>query len=286
MAGAGVLVAASTDSILEVAPFHTHFDVLGVLGALVLLYEYGVRRLAPIYAPRGETVIGPRQRIAFYSGIVFLYLVSSWPIHDIGESSLFMFHMVEHLVFGLIAPPLLLVGTPWWLIRLAVRPILPVLKILTKPFVALALFNGMLGLIHVPGVLNLMLENEFAHFGLHAILLLTGILMWWPILGPIPDIPQLPPFLRMGYVFLQSLVPTIPATFLTFGETPLYPAYETFPRLWGISALDDQIMAGLIMKLGAGLLLWGYIAWIWFSWWYDEQRYTNPTPRISTLDRG
>ncbi|MDJ0924976.1 MAG: cytochrome c oxidase assembly protein [Acidimicrobiia bacterium] len=270
----------TADSILDVAPFHTHFDVLGVLLALVLLYEYGLRRLAAFHAPRGEVVVTRKQRIAFYAGIVSLYLVSSWPVHDIGENSLFMFHMVEHLVFGLIAPPLLLVGTPWWLIRLAVRPVLPVLKVLTKPLVALALFNGMLGLIHAPAVLNLMLESELAHFGLHAVLFLTGILMWWPVIGPIPDIPQLPPFLRMGYVFLQSLVPTIPATFLTFGENPLYPVYETFPRLWGISALDDQVLAGLIMKLGAGILLWGYIAWIWFSWWNDEQRYSNPTPRI------
>ena len=166
------------------------------------------------------------------------------------------------------------------LIRLVVKPILPVMRVLTKPFVALALFNGMLGLIHVPAVLNLMLDSELAHFGLHAVLFLTGILMWWPVLGPIPDIPQLPPFLRMGYVFLQSLVPTIPATFLTFGETPLYPVYETFPRLWGIPALDDQVLAGLIMKLGAGILLWGYIAWIWFSWWNEEQRYSSPTPRV------
>jgi putative membrane protein len=279
---AGLLAATTTDSITEVAPFHLHLDVLGVLGAIVLFYEYGVRRLAEFHAPRGEIVVTQRQRIAFYTGILFLYLVSSWPVHDVGENSLFMFHMVEHLVFGLIAPPLLIAGTPWWLIRFVVKPILPILKILTKPLVALALFNGMLGLIHAPGVLNLMLESELAHFGLHAILLLFGILMWWPILGPIPDIPQLPPFLRMGYVFLQSLVPTIPATFLTFGETPLYPVYETFPRLWGVSALDDQVMAGLIMKLGAGLLLWGYIAWIWFSWWNEEQRYSNPTPRIRT----
>ncbi len=259
-----------------------HLDVIGVLAAMVLFYEYGLRRLAPLHAPRGEVVVTKGQRRAFYAGIISLYAVSSWPVHDIGENSLFMFHMSEHLVFGLIAPPLLLSGTPWWLTRLLVKPILPALRILTKPFVALALFNGMLGLIHAPAVLNLMLRNEFAHFGLHAILFVFGIFMWWPILGPIPDIPQLPPFLRMGYVFLQSLVPTIPATFLTFGETPLYPIYETFPRLWGISALDDQVLAGLIMKLGAGLLLWGYIAWIWFSWWNDEQKYANPTPRVTT----
>jgi cytochrome c oxidase assembly factor CtaG len=172
-----------------------HLDVIGVLGAAVLLYEYGIRRLAEFHAPRGEVVVTRGQRYAFYAGILSLYVVSSWPVHDIGENSLFMFHMSEHLVFGLIAPPLLISGTPWWLIRLVVKPVLPVLRVLTKPLVALALFNGMLGLIHVPGVLNLMLENEFAHFGLHFVLFLTGILMWWPILGPIPDLPQLPPFL-------------------------------------------------------------------------------------------
>ncbi|MDX2342578.1 MAG: cytochrome c oxidase assembly protein [Acidimicrobiia bacterium] len=276
-----LLAAADSVRISDVTPFHLHLDVVGVLGAMVVLYEYGLRRLAPIHAPRGEVVVTSGQRKAFYAGILSLYVVSTWPVHDIGESSLFMFHMSEHLVFGLVAPPLLLAGTPWWLIRLAVKPVLPVLKIVTKPLVALALFNGMLGLIHVPAVLNLMLENEFAHFGLHGILFVTGIFMWWPILGPIPDIPQLSPFMAMGYLFLQSLVPTIPATFLTFGQSPLYPIYETFPRLWGISALDDQIMAGLIMKLGAGFLLWGYIAWIWFSWWNDEQRYNTATPRVS-----
>ena len=280
--GGVLLAAAESVRISDVTPFHLHLDVIGVLGAMVVLYEYGLRRLAPIHAPRGEVVVTPGQRKAFYAGMLSLYVVSTWPVHDIGENSLFMFHMTEHLVFGLVAPPLLIKGTPWWLIRLAVKPVLPMLKIVTKPIVALVLFNGMLGLIHVPAVLNLMLENEFAHFALHGILFLTGIFMWWPVLGPIPDIPQLPPFLRMGYLFLQSLVPTIPATFLTFGESPLYPVYETFPRLWGISALDDQIMAGLIMKLGAGFLLWGYIAWVWFSWWNDEQRYTSDTPRVGS----
>ena len=275
-----ILAAADSPGIFDVTPFHMHLDVVGVLAAMVILYEYGLRRLAPLYAPRGEVVVTRGQRWAFYAGILSLYVVSTWPVHDIGENSLFIFHMSEHLVFGLVAPPLLLSGTPWWLIRFVVKPVLPALRIVTKPFVALALFNGMLGLIHAPAVLNLMLRSEPAHFGLHAILFITGIFMWWPIIGPIPDIPQLPPFLRMGYVFLQSLVPTIPATFLTFAETPLYPVYETFPRLWGISALDDQVMAGLLMKLGAGILLWGYIAWIWFSWWNDEQRYTNPTPRV------
>ena len=56
----------------------------------------------------------------------------------------------------------------------------------------------------------------------------------------------------MLYLFLQSLAPTIPASFLTFGDHLLYPVYGTFPRIWGIGALTDQLIAGLIMKLVGG----------------------------------
>jgi putative membrane protein len=77
----------------------------------------------------------------------------------------------------------------------------------------------------------------------------------------------------MGYLFLQSLVPTIPASFLTLGSQPLYPIYEELPRLWGLSAMSDQVIAGLIMKIIGGLIIWGFIAWVFFSWWNDEQKY-------------
>jgi putative membrane protein len=121
-----------------------------------------------------------------------------------------------------------------------------------------------------------MLRSEPLHFVIHAVLFTTAIMMWWPVVAPLPDLPQLSPFGKMGYLFLQSLVPTVPASFLTLGDTPLYPIYETFPRLWGISAHTDQVVAGLIMKLGGGLILWAFIAAVFFSWWAEEQRYGNP----------
>jgi putative membrane protein len=96
--------------------------------------------------------------------------------------------------------------------------------------------------------------------------------MWWPVLGPIPDLPKLTPLMGMGYLFLQSLIPTIPASFLTFADEPVYEIYETLPRLWGLSALDDQLIAGLIMKIGGGAVLWTAIAVIFFRWAFEEER--------------
>ena len=278
------ILAQSGTSLGELVEFHAHLDVIGIAAALLIGYFYGLRVLADRYAPRGEVPVTVSQKRLFVSGVLLLLVVSSYPIHDIGEQSLFMFHMVEHLVVALVVPLLLLKGTPWWLLRALLRPVLPVVKLLTRPMVALFLFNATLGLLHAPGIVEAMLTNDFFHFGAHFAVFFTGILMWWPVLGPIPDTPQLPPFHRMGYLFLQSLVPTVPASFLTLGDQPLYKIYETFPRLWGISAHTDQVLAGFIMKFGGGLFLWAAITWVFFSWYNEEQRYgLVPTDRNQQL---
>jgi putative membrane protein len=89
----------------------------------------------------------------------------------------------------------------------------------------------------------------------------------------------------MFYLFLMSLVPTVPASFLTFGHTVLYRFYETAPRIWPIDALTDQRIAGLIMKLVGGFLLWVVIAWYFFKWFSVEEREGVDVLEWSKLDR-
>lgn len=257
---------------LEAFPFHIHWDILGVAVALVVGYLYGVRVLAARHAPPGQPAVTRRNIAWFTTAIVLFLLVEAWPVHDIAEGSLFSFHMTEHMVLALIFPPALLKGVPWWLMRLVVRPILPALRFLTRPLIAILFFNAVLALIHAPSVLDAMLDNQAAHFGLHALLVISALLMWWPVIGPIPDLPKLRPELAMGYLFVQSLVPTIPASFLTFANGVVYQAYETMPRLWGITAINDQLVAGLIMKIGGGIILWTAIAVIFFRWAAEEER--------------
>jgi putative membrane protein len=258
--------------------FHLHLDVLGIIVALGIGYEYGIRRLAPRYCPSDERPVTVWQRVSFYAGLTLMFLVSTWPFHDIAEQRLFIFHMTEHLVIAFVAPPLLLLGTPWWLMRVVVSPIMPVVKVLTRPVVALVVFNAWLAFLHVPSVVVAMDTNSYFHFLAHTILFVTAIMMWWPVIDPIPDTHTLTPFGKMGYLFLQGIVPNIPASFMTLGTTPLYANYAEFPRLWGIDVMTDQIIAGLIMKIGGTLWLWGWIAWIWFSWYFEEQKYeTGPT---------
>jgi putative membrane protein len=85
--------------------------------------------------------------------------------------------------------------------------------------------------------------------------------------------------MQMLYLFLQTILPTVPASFLTFGSKPLYSFYETVPRLYGWTALSDQQVAGLIMKLGGGFYLYTIIAVIFFRWNRDEER-AERQPRV------
>ena len=158
-------------------------------------------------------------------------------------------------------------------------------RFLTRPLVALLLFNGFLLFTHWPAVVAASVGSEPLHFLLHVAVVGTAMIMWWPVVSPLPEMPPLAAPLQMLYLFLQSLVPTIPASFLTFGRSPLYPVYAAFPRLGGIDVLTDQLMAGLTMKIVGGFILWGVIAAIFFRWAAREERDGMDALRWRDVDR-
>jgi putative membrane protein len=136
---------------------------------------------------------------------------------------------------------------------------------------ALIIANGVLLFTHWPEVVALSVGSELAHFLLHALLLGSAIVMWWPVVSPLPELPPISRPAQLLYLFFQSLAPTIPASFLTFGTEPLYAVYATFPRIWGLDPLTDQLIAGLVMKLVGGAILWVVIASIFFRWAREER---------------
>jgi putative membrane protein len=149
----------------------------------------------------------------------------------------------------------------------------------------LVIFNVVLVFTHWPLIVNASLHSGWTHFGLHTLLFLSSLIVWMPIVSPLPEIPRLQPVLRMAYLFAWSVVPTVPASFLTFGSAPLYKFYEHVPHLYGLSTLQDQQAAGLIMKIGAGLLLWMIIAVVFFRWAAEEDRANTPRRGIDEMER-
>jgi putative membrane protein len=235
----------------------------------------------------GEAPASRGQVTAFVLGILTMWIAADWPIHELAEERLFSVHMIQHLLLSLVGPPLVLMGTPGWLFRAVVRPrwLFAVVRTLSRPIPALLLFNTYIAFSHWPPVVNVQVSSEPAHFGLHAVLVGTALLMWMPVLSPVAEIPRLHYPGQMLYLFAQSIVPTVPASFLTFADTPLYPFYGEAAGLAGLDAVTDQRIAGLVMKLVGGLILWGFIAVLFFRWHRQEELGGSDEPVWQDVER-
>jgi putative membrane protein len=112
---------------------------------------------------------------------------------------------------------------------------------------------------------NLAVENGPFHYLMHTLFVGTALLAWTPVCGPLPELRTTPP-VQMLIVFSMSIIPTIPAAFLTAAENPIYSAYDHPPRLWGITVMGDQQFAGAVMKVLEGAYLWAIIIVMLLRW--------------------
>ncbi len=252
--------------------WHPHPEVWALVAVLLAGYFWALRALGARHVEPVEFAATRRQKTWFVLGCAAILGSADWPMHELSENYLYSAHMIQHMILTFAAAPLLMLGTPPWLWRLLLSSprVLSTVRAITRPLIALAVFNAVLVFTHWPLIVTSSVRTEGVHFSLHLLLFSSALVMWTPVLSPLLELPRLSYPGRMLYLFLQSLVPTIPASFLTFGSQPLYHVYEGFPRLWGISAHTDQLVAGLIMKIVGGFILWGVIAVLWFRWWSLE----------------
>ena len=244
-----------------------HLDVILICILLEAAYLYAVTQMKTGLSEARR--VTKRQVVLFSLGVLAIYVAGGSPLHDLAENYLATAHMMQHVLLTLVAAPLLLAGVPGWLWQamLRVPGVLRVAKPLTRPVLAFAIFNAALLLIHLPPTIDLQLRVHVFHLLMHATLVGTALLMWWPILSPIPELPRLNPPLQMAYLFLQSMLPAIMASFITFSDTVVYSFYEDAPRIWNWTALDDQQVAGGSMKLSGTLILWSYMTVVFFRWY-------------------
>lgn len=248
--------------------WHVHPETWLIVMGLLISYVWAVTTIGPRKVPAGQPVATTRQKACFLLGVGTILVAESWPLHDLAEDYLFSAHMVQHLLFAFVAPPLLLLGTPSWLLRAALGTGIrfTIVRWLTRPLIALILFNAAIAVMHWVVVVELQSRSTLFHLAFHGVLIGTGLLMWSVVIAPLPELNRLSAPAKMLYLFLQSIVPTVPASFLTFASDPMYGVYESAPRIWGLTAQTDQMIAGLIMKIGGGLLLWSIITVMFFKW--------------------
>jgi putative membrane protein len=260
-------------SLLAAAPgtdfwrWQPHPEVWVFVGSVVVLAIYALRVVGPKVVPSGTPVISRSQLAWLVLGVALLWFASDWPMHDIAEEYLFSVHMTQHMLLTFALPPAFLLATPEWLARLVLghgRAKRAFYKI-ARPVPAAVAFNALQLLTHWPGVVNTSVENALVHYVVHAALVSTAFLLWIPVCGPLPELRISYPA-QMLYLFVTSIVPTVPAAWLTFAEGSVYSVYDIPQRLGGISVTTDQQAAGLIMKLVGGGFLWLIITIRFFQW--------------------
>jgi putative membrane protein len=257
----------------SVLDWHPHPDVWLAVASLAGGYAWAVGTRGPRDDTSGSPAVSGKQMATYYAGVVLLWLAADWPLHDLAERSSFSVHMIQHLVLTFVVPPLLLLGVPTWLWRWLLKPIwaFRIVRFLTRPLVALILFNAAIAITHWPLLVNSSVESVPLHLAIHWTLVATALFMWWPVVAPLPELASLSEPAKMFYLFLQSILPTVPASFLTFASDPVYDVYVGMPHLFGMSTVMDQQISGLIMKIGGGLLLWSVIAFLFFKWHASEE---------------
>ncbi len=214
------------------------------------------------------------QVVWFLSGMLIIWFALVSPLDEMSDQYLFSAHMVQHILLTLVAPPLLLIGTPGWMLCPLMRYDLVkrAARVLIMPVIAFAIFNLDFMIWHVPALYEATLENEAIHIIEHLLFIGTAFLNWWPILSPLPELPRLPYPAQILYLFLDAVPSTVLGAIFIFGSDVMYPAYAAAPRIFGIGALDDQMLGGLIMAMPGGMIYLVVLSIVFFLWLGREER--------------
>ncbi len=256
-----------------VAQVGTGFSVHAstVIGSVALgaLYEWRARQ-APTSVADGAHPGSPTmvQRAMFFGALAVLLLTLNGPLHDLSDDYLFSAHMVQHLILQLIVPPLLIAGTPGWMLRplLRLRPVRRLAEWVLRPVWCFVIFNVVFAAWHLPPLYNLALAHHPIHIVQHLMFIAASVLMWWPLLSPLPELPRLSYPGQMLYCFLETLPMSIVAIYITMADRLLYPLYAIAPRVAGISPLEDQRYGGLIMWIPGGLFFYLVMSVVFWKW--------------------
>jgi putative membrane protein len=259
-----------------------------VLASIVVLYFYLINK--------DKYNVSRKQVFFFVSSMVLLYMMKGGPLDLLGHL-MFSAHMTAMAIVYLAVPPLLILGLPKTLLREAInlRWIRPVFSFLTKPLIALILFNGLFSFYHIPDIFDVVKTDMILHSIFTVLMFIGAFLMWWPVVNPLPEEQSLSPIKKIGYIFADGVLLTPACALIIFAQAPLYSTY-TDPTLWmsalelcvpastlaslNISSpelfnwmplLDDQQTGGVIMKVVQEIVYGSILGYIFFQWAKTER---------------
>ena len=203
-----------------------------------------------------------RRPVFFGAGLAVAAIALLSPIDEGGDQYLFALHMTQHLLLMMIAPPLALLGIVG-AARLRVlggegpRVVRTLWRHGTRLWTAAAFFTGVMLVWHIPTLYNATLTAAPVHIVEHLTFVIAGVVFWWPIVDPMRTVAggTSTAMSKVAMLVISGLPPTALGFIFAVARRPLYDFYEHAPRLWGVSAVTDQQIAGVLM-FGVGNLIY------------------------------
>lgn len=252
--------------------------LLGV-GALLAVYFHITSSTRNTEPGSDHRPIEGRQRIAFAVGCLVLLLALGPPLEN-WAGVLISAHMAQDFLLMFVAPPLLLYGSPGWLLEplLKVPGITRAGYLLTRPVIILALVSTVTIVWHLPQVYDAAQREAPLHLLQHFLVLATSLLIWWPLLGSIAAWPRPSPLVQCLIFFALTFPGAVVGSMLALGKPGVYPSSMLTPRPWGIGLQMDQQFAGLTLWVGAAAIYLLLLSLVFFRWASREEANERRAP--------
>ncbi|RKQ37371.1 cytochrome c oxidase assembly factor CtaG [Oceanobacillus halophilus] len=249
------------------------------------------------------------QQFSFYFALVLIYIAKGSPV-DLLSHIMLTAHMTQMAIYLIIAPILIIKGIPEWIWKKIMfsTKLGGILKVLTKPVVSLLLFNGLFSLYHIPVIFDFSKSTPVAHTMIHLLLLVAAFIMWLPLLSPVKELDKLKPILKVGYIFVNSVLITPACVLIIFAPSPLYAAYTqdgawitalslcvptevlsgisselSGPEMFSpLSIMWDQQLGGIIMKIIQELTYGAVLSSVLYQWFKKDGSTIDPLPNSKT----
>ena len=227
-----------------------------VMAPLAVLAAIYVRRFRRARAEEGGRGAGVRQASFFAAGMIALLAAVATPLDGLGEDYLFSSHMLQHVLLGDLAPVLLLLSLSRVILRPVTRRLMRVERALgpfASPWTGIAIWLGLVYVWHVPAMYEAAIEHPVVHLIEHASFFTAGVAVWWPLVQPVPMRRPLQGLWTVAYIGVAKFSLAALGLYLTWSQNLLYDHYGEVPRIWGMSAIDDQNAGGAIMMVEQSL---------------------------------
>jgi len=229
----------------------------GLLLSLSLLLGAYTVRWRRVRRRHGPAAASWWHLVAFAAGVASLFAALVSPLDRIAEQLATM-HMVQHLLLLDLAPILLLAGTTKILLRPVTRRMMPVERAagpLAHPAMGAIAYIVVMVAYHAPPVYDLTLRNDFAHVIAHMALAAAGGLYWWHLMSPVRQRMKMGVLGPVVYMAATKVGAGLVAIVLGFAPELIYDSYARLPEFLGMTHLQDQRAAGLLMAMEQSLVM-------------------------------